>query len=567
MKPDNFDDSIRRKLDGIEPVFREKDWAQMQQVMRHHGLLTPWSAAPSWLMPAAGVVSVAALLTTTVWLGHTNQQLRQDVQRLNQTVTQLRQTPPAAPRTDTVYVTRLLPTPTNSQNSPSIERNVSVLSATPTRDNAVAAQSQTDVLSRQVDRPTVATSAPTEPRPDQTQLNRTSAPERQPDRTRLNAARPNRTRPDLNPSTNRANPTVGATDEPNRRNEAVERPNAGTVPGDVSESRVARDNGLNRNQPATGTDRVTIDRVTPDRVSIDRSAGSNGRVETGTSSATPGQTGVVTSTGNRNPTRSDGTGSPDKQTELTAPVTVERLANKPMRLDSADFDEAVSRAVRRLRRLYPAKALPVLPDAAPKAIAVVTPNDRFRLGVSAELGLNQWSLGIYGDVLLGRHFLVGLGLERVNISGGQFPNDIKFYNQTHRDFRRDYAGGIDRRYDIIDINRHSLTWQVPVTLGYRIPLSYGIALTPAVGFSTSLTAREIVSFMYQRGPADYHEVQLMDQRPVNWYHSWSTSLGVEKRWGALTVQVSPYIVGPFTNGPLGLNGISGGLRLRTLYSF
>lgn len=552
MKPDNFDDNIRRKLDGIEPVFREKDWAQMQQVMRQHGMITPWSAAPSWLLPTAGVVSVAALLTTTVWLGQSNQQLRQDVQRLSQTVTQLKQTSPAAPptRIDTVYLTRLVPAPTNNPtNAQSIEPNVSVPQLTPTRDKAVATQSQTNALTnspdadRLVNRPTVASQAPTEPRLDRTQPN---APEQ---------------RSNSNPLTDRTNPTAGTPDAPNRRIEPTERSGVGTVPADASGNRVAQETGTNRN--ASGTNRANTD----------RSVGSSGRVETGTSPATSDRVGAVTAPGGRNTIRPDanGVGEPaGTSTEATAPVAIEKLASRPMPVASSNFEEGISRAIRRLRRLYPAKALPALPvspTTAPEATAVVTPTDRFRLGPAAELGLKQWSLGVYSDVLLGRHFLLGLGLERVNISGGEFETDMIFFNRTKRDFRRDYAGGIDKRYDIIAINRRSLTWQVPITLGYRLPLVYGIALTPSVGFSTSLTAREIVSFSYQRGPYDYQEVQLADRRPVNWYHSWSASVGVEKRWGPVTVQASPYLVGPFADSPLGLNGTSGGLRLRTLYSF
>lgn len=554
MKPDDFDDSIRRKLDGIEPPFREKDWTQMQQVMRQHGMITPWSAAPSWLMPAAGVVSVAALLTTTVWLGQTNQQLRQDVHQLKQTVTQLKQVPPAvAPRTDTVYVTRLVPTPTDIQtNRQAIEPNFSVPQPTPTRDNAVAIQPQVDTLSHQPDRDPSA------------------------DRSTVAGAPSDR----IGAPANRINQPITSTGESARSRQAPERPAGGTAPADASGNRVTRTVGTRRDRTQTNANRSA-----PERPMV----GSE-RVETVASSGTSGQTGRAASSDNRavtpsgrvrpNPTRSrptgsDATGAPDGPTETAAPVAIERIAAKPMRLDSTYVEEGISRAVRRLRRLYPAKALPVLPvspTTAPEATAVVTPNDHFRLGVTAELGLKQWSLGIYGDVLLGRHFLVGLGLERVSISGGEFSSDIIFEKRIRRSFRGYYAPGIDNRHLVLNISRRSVTWQVPVTLGYRIPVGTGIALTPAVGVSTSLSAYERVAFAYadpnRKGPFELQEVQLPTvRRPVNWYHSWSASVGVEKRWGPLTVQASPYLVGPFTNSPLGLNGTSGGLRLRTLYSF
>lgn len=549
MRPDDFDDSIRRKLDSIEPNFREKDWVQMQQVMRQHGLISPWSAAPPWLMPAAGLVSVAALLTTTVWLGQSNQQLRQDVQRLNQTVTQLKQTPEAVPaRVDTVYLTRTLPSPsTNRVNPQSIESNVSVSPSVPPRDNAVTTPLSTDALSRQpgqdsvAEQPTVTTNAPA-------------------DRVRPAPA-------------GRPGPPTTSTIEPVQGRQATDPTAVVTVPADATGNRVARTTETGRNRNAGGTNRPGTERPAEGR----------GRVETTTPSATAGSTGVVASSAPRNASAPADrrTGAPEVNGPAsgpvrgTTPMVLEKLASRPLRPDSVYFDEGISRAIRRLRRLYPARPLPTLPAApttAPEATAVVTPNDRFRLGVAGEVGLKQWSLGVYGDVLLGRHLLFGLGLERVSISGGEFSTDILFKERTRRDFRGYYAPGIDNRHLILNISRRSFTWQVPVTLGYRIPVGAGIALTPAVGISTSLSAYETVRFTYadlnRKGPYELREAQLPAvQRPVAWYHSWSTSLGVEKRWGPVIVQASPYLVGPFTNGPLGLNGTSGGLRLRTLYAF
>ncbi len=552
MKPDDFDDNIRRKLDGIEPSFREKDWAQMQQVMRQHGMITPWSAAPSWLMPAVGVVSVAALLTTTVWLGQSNQQLRQDVQRLSQTVTQLKQTPQtqtALPaRVDTVYLTRTVPVPTNNQpTAQSIEPNVSVPQPTPTRDNTVATQSQTNPLSGRSDQNQIATRPP----------------------GAANA------QPDVNQPADRTGQPAVPTSEPDRRSEAPEKAGVGTAPADAAGNRVTRE--TNRDRTATGANRTNADQP----------VGSSRRGKSGTPSATAGQPERVASTGNRNPTRTDAVqsgankenGTPggpglDSQTSATAPIAIEELAAKPMRLDPTSFEEGISQAVRRLRRLYPAKALPVSPTVAPEATAVVTPNERFRLGVSSELGLNRWAAGVYGDVRLGRHFLLGVGLERVAISGGKFSSDIVFEQRIRRNFRSFYAGGIDDRHIITSIDRRSVTWQVPITLGYGIPVGAGIVLTPTVGASASLWANENVYFTYVDlnrkgpGPFEVREARLPTvRRPVQWYHSWSASLGVEKRWGPLTVQVSPYLVGPFVEGELGLNGTSHGGRLRMLYSF
>ncbi|MCY7356426.1 MAG: hypothetical protein LH609_02975, partial [Rudanella sp.] len=111
MKPDDFSDQIRRKLESVEPEFREQDWTRMQQTLGHS---TPVFAigTKAGLMAAASVAAVMAFGGVAYQQYQANRQLHEQVRTLNQTVTTLRQsanpTPanPTAVPPDTVFLTR-----------------------------------------------------------------------------------------------------------------------------------------------------------------------------------------------------------------------------------------------------------------------------------------------------------------------------------------------------------------------------------------------------------------------------------------------------------------------------
>ena len=111
MKPDDFSDQIRRKLESVEPEFREKDWTQMQQALGHS---TPVFAfgTKAGLMAAASLAAVMTFGGVAYHHYQANKHLRDQVQTLHQTVASLRQGAnvaqpnPVLIPPDTVFLTR-----------------------------------------------------------------------------------------------------------------------------------------------------------------------------------------------------------------------------------------------------------------------------------------------------------------------------------------------------------------------------------------------------------------------------------------------------------------------------
>ena len=117
MKTDPFDDAIRRKLEGVNPPFQEKNWTQFQRFMGSQGFPPSlWQTPTRWLQPAIMAAATTGIVITTIWQYRTTQSLTEHVQTLTKTVermeraqTRLQQSLTARAteqtRVDTVYLT------------------------------------------------------------------------------------------------------------------------------------------------------------------------------------------------------------------------------------------------------------------------------------------------------------------------------------------------------------------------------------------------------------------------------------------------------------------------------
>ena len=191
-----------------------------------------------------------------------------------------------------------------------------------------------------------------------------------------------------------------------------------------------------------------------------------------------------------------------------------------------------------------------------------------RLGVADQLATRQYALGAYSEVIIGKHWSIGIGLHQTNLQGGQYATDDQFERMTHTDFRQQYApGGMPIR-DITNIDRQFTLWQLPVNLGYRALLGKGFALTPSVGMDFSLSAQDNTTFTYRRGIFEYQNVSARTQtRACDVFNTYTVALGAEKSWKHLVIQAGPVLATPTKSSPDPVNPVSLGLRTRVLFQF
>lgn len=570
MKPDQFADQIRRKLESIEPTFRDKDWVQMQHTMRVHGGGVYQPGLPQWVMPTVGGLAVASLATVVYFQYATNQKLQNEVQTLNQTVTQLRQTPQATEQPpDTVYVTRYIEAP--STHLPTWKGGLS---------NEPIDRSLRDV------------------RRGGSQLADSQQPKQEVYTDEAgNVLVPN---PSLNSSVNETTTTSSiprrngpvSTDQSNRSTQLANSENGPTINNGRQRSGSTLENN---SYPVAGTNRTGIDKRGNDlgtnpanqyRVSQRDLAGNNlpykqygansGRNGSGNAAdiANGRQNGAANN-------RQGGMYDPQTPVETAQPTTeplswalpdIEDLPLLSITADSAYYREGMVKISRRIRRLLPVIAAQTATKAP--TVTIPVPDWRFRLGIGGFVGVQQFGGGLFSEVRLGSGWIIGVGLTNNRLSGATYLTDHLYEERTKRNFRKEYAGGIDPRYEILNITRKATTWQVPVTVGYRIQMQKNWSVNPTVGVSFNISNQEKIAFNYLRtppvtmgGPSELEERYLLIQYQKSYMHTALFSVGIEKTWQRISVQAGPYMSLPTTVNPYTLNTASGGMRARLFYRF
>ncbi|WP_138993285.1 hypothetical protein [Larkinella sp. C7] len=521
MKTDKFEENIRQKLEGIDPPFQETDWVHLRSVLRRNGVPSIGGAVTQWLVPMMSAATVAGLVILAVWQYRTNQKLEQTVQSLKDTVTILQQAPletPVAqvPKTDTVYITREVPIP-----SPRLSPSVSDLQRD--EDRELANQSETDPS---------AINPIDENSPTSTESNHRRNREQN--------------RQEENTLSNRSGSQERLTEsEPGLNEPKADPSETGRVP---SERNISPSGRL----PKSATDRWNRN---PDRYSGRQKSTS---LET-SRPLSSGSSGSVDVPGNA--------GSPAGSV-ASASISWEPVLNRPMKFDSSYYVENYQRRVRRIRPLATHSAVATTLGSKP----VVEESQRFvhvRIGGSAQLSGGQSGYGLASEVLMGDRLTIGIGLTRLSVSGEEFITEGQYLVRKKSDFRRDYPGKVpgDKRIEILNIARSGKTWQLPITFGYRLPVGNSVTITPSVGASFSLEAREKISYTNRMGPYEFMAQKFYEKCSPSVYNNWLVGVAFEKQWSHLVIQANPYLSSPLLSTQFSLNRTSAGMRARLLYQF
>jgi hypothetical protein len=593
MKTDSFNDRIRQKLESIEPTFRERDWGQLASHRRTGQLRQPKpgtlpNAVRHFWQPIAGAVVVGALLLGNWWQYQSQQELKKTVQTLTATVEQLRNTnapadsgqvgiapsrntggpllPPSLQRVifpatekrpaDTVYITRYVTAlPSAGQNPGYLTPNKRADGTTGSR----LAQPGSSVQSYD----NQATGA---------QNNRTTG-QRLPNAVDAMTGRLTRESDNRNPAGRNSSVRIARQRRlfPTIHNAELARESAITD-APLPNSAIGSD-ATGTTTPAL-TDQLNMADLSPaERRQLKRLLRRTTSRRNATEQLTNGRAQVVTDpTSPQN--RPDETVAKEKA-RITALLRANNLI-APSPFDSGYYDMDIARQLRRFRSpIAPNRMSETTPTDSPVKSSPTMPNGRFRLGIGGHLGYRQQGTGLYAEGLVGSKWAIGAGLTVQSLTGQTFLTDDDFDRKTDKDFRREFAPGIDPNHSILNITRRSTVWQIPVSVGYRVSLGQNWLVVPTATFNLNVWNQENVGFSYLRGPKMPPEQRTVllfyDQRH---YHSAGFSVNFEKQWAlsgktALVVQGGPYLTVPTSSvSPVSsLNALSGGVRLRTFLQF
>lgn len=530
MNTDRFTDLIRRKLESIRPEFREKDWVRMQASLRQAGLSQPddnetvrplWGGTGlrrSWLLAAASLSSVV-LLAYSAWQRTEINQLRERVTQLSRSTAKQSARPSAPPATQT----------TAPSADPSVaQRNRSQTSQPGQSQNEMGAPLNQPSIRESVRTDTVYITryVRVPVRADHTQRTVGTTSANQPPEL---AGRP------LKPATNNTNPNTN--DLTSTRTESP----ANAV---NRRDRVVADNALPRTNPpaaAPATSKPTTDAP---------SAENRSKTAAMPTETTTGATGQST-------------------------VAYDQMNARPFTAETTDWNRMLAQRAKYLRpkRIEPT----VTQEPASQPVEQITA--RLQAGPGVEVSGSQWSAGLFGDLLIGKRWTLSAGISRANRLIGNYLTDDDFDNKTRRNFRRDVARGIDPRREILNITARMIQYQIPISLGYRIPINQTWSLLPTVGTHLNLSSREDLTFFYREIPPirSYDQAKFTSDRPVSLINSLALTTTLEGHWGHWTGQLGPVVTLPTSTSkpatypappdPVWQPTASVGARLRVLYRF
>ncbi|MBD2702403.1 hypothetical protein IC229_17270 [Spirosoma sp. BT702] len=575
MKTDRFTDIIRRKLESIRPDFTEKDWARMQATLQQANVPQPgasgtghpfsggvWSAQP-WLM-AAAAVSTVVLVTLSVWQ-------RREINTLRQTVSELskhRTVKPALPAPDATSQSQRNTdvagtTKTGQLNEPD-KQNVTSQNATlPTnlRDTVYITR-YVAVPSR--GRPETVDDLHAEPRTNSTLAQRGPANSRE----KIQAETHNVAN---NLPTNTESYDVSSTPTSVEKSSSTtsDNPAIQSNPNSSGNDRVAGNKG-NKGSSGQSVEGGNTRRTTfPTSDYVANQPTRAGNANAGNSGNTIISDNSVAGTTNAAP-QSEGNVTPETEVG-TGVVAYELAPSHTLSLASANWNALLAQRARKMR-----SARTTVVNQTPTSQPVQRLATRFRAGVGGEFDSRLWSAGVFTEALFGRHFMLGLGINQATYMNGMFITADEFDLRTNRDFRREFGFGlpptVDLKGDVINIDSKLVRVQLPISVGYRLPLNQSLTMVSMLGTYMVLSNTERVTYYYRKySRAGFTEANFKADRPVDLFNSIAFSPGLEWQNKHLVIQAAPVMTVPTcfytAPGPNWQPTTTIGLRARLLYQF
>jgi len=526
MKPEKFDEAIRRKLEGIQPSFQEEDWAKFKAFKNTHAPVSFVQRFGRSMLYTAASVAAAVMVFANVYQYRQNQQLDQQVAKLKTQLGQKEDAPVRiSTRVDTVYITKYI----------SVESN----------------QPQPDAY------------AQTLPQSNENELLN-------------NGATPDEAAPIAEGLKNvgkiiRQNP-----DE--RISEAFERPtNNDSETTESKELTPTLENGT----PAKPVRNALKEKNINSPFSKE-TAGST--LRTLKSQTTVAQSGSESNT--QNAPKLEQSGIINEATDPTTPVEIANNAVtspievSPLEPNQAEALDGVQPAEIHVKRYAYAAALQNKPaSSATTNEAKTTPpppsislrNVRFRVGGGLNIGDKYTGYGLMTSILLGKYWSLDVGLSKAKITGPQYFTEDIFKERTGRPFQTWHKADDVRPPlmppQVFDIKTDVTLLRLPISLTYRWPIKDGFTLLFSGGTNLNLRAQQCYRYFYKERNGEFKEKEGDFSIKPAVSNDVMIATGVEKQWRSLAFQVEAYAA-PYLQKPSYLTDNRNlGVRFKILYQF
>ena len=526
MKPDKFDEVIRRKLEGIQPSFQEEDWGKFKAYQTTH---IPTSFVQRFgrsMMYTAASVAAAVMVFANVYQYRQKQHLNQEITQLKEKISQKENIPlRTSTRVDTVYITKYISVEPSSQPN-------AYAQAVPSSNEI-----NTDELKTEI--------------PDQVSksLRNVGKIIRQNSNERISEAFE---RQSVEPETNVS--------------EEYDNSNATTFSND--KSLVGTSSGKVKNIPSSLKKEMTgksSDATTISSVAKQKSIGNN-------RNDTPKNEQVVQA--NEVAEATNGTVI-NNVSALSPAASLEVVLLEPKQtlLDLEGIEPA---EIRVQRYAYANMAVSSNNNGSTEAKTPPPPSIslkglKFRVGAGLNIGDKFTGYSFKASLLLGKYWSVDVGIGKAKINGPQYYTDAIFKAKNNWDFQTWKKSGIPNPPllppQAFDITTSVSLVRMPISLTYRWPINSGLTLLMSGGTNLNLSATQGYRFSYRERNGEYKQEEGKFEVKPALSNDFMFSAGVEKQWKSLVFQTEVYAA-PYLQKPTYLTENRNiGVRFKLLYQF
>lgn len=531
MKTNRFDEILRRKLESIQPDFQDQEWDKWQ-AFRQHATPTFWQTYGHWLGYAVATLTTAVMVVLYVNQSNQNQDLLNEMQALKQQVIAQNQASEEASTSAT----------SGSTSSPEVLPEVSKV---PRPDTVYVVEHRTVYVER-LPRVEVVENS------ESTSIIEDSETEKIPDVLEKIGIANNQQEQENSLRPGASSPTteeIARTNTPTSANKYIlDSKTEAALPG----SKNNRGSGKPKNSNNVASSQGTLpvfgsESQTENPMKVAQNSDLE-RLDLGEIIALPTPTYTRSSTNayrrlqSRMP-RPAKSKAPEQRVAQAENPTV--IRQKPQVPASVQKVEKVAQDER------------LLPD--------------FGLGLPFRVGVGQqWmgrtkALGVWNEILLGKHWSVQAGLSFQKLEDQKFYNDRIFRDKTHEDFRKEHAKPLPPSFDIFNITIRTTLTQIPLNLTYRGDLGHSFAYFAGVGTNLNLRAKQNLSFDFKLPTNDFGQQSAQRSVPFPLVNNVNVQVGAEKRWSPIVFQASLLLNNRLKTFPYLDDRTGLGIQVKVLY--
>jgi hypothetical protein len=162
-----------------------------------------------------------------------------------------------------------------------------------------------------------------------------------------------------------------------------------------------------------------------------------------------------------------------------------------------------------------------------------------RAGVGGVVSSAQLGVGAHVELFLDKRLSITAGIQYSQLAVQRYPNDDHFKMRNDFDFRVKFAPKIPFGAPIKNIEEQSTLVQVPIRIGYYLPLKSDFYVLGKVGTDLDISGTRRVDFDFRDKNIEQTINNVNSSIETKLFNNYLVSLGIEKRFNNFSVQLTP----------------------------